>query len=129
MNVVDQNGFLQRRSRFMPDGREVIIIDNRRRGPSAGAIAAGIGIGFGIGALIVSMPPPIVYIPRERYIVDYGMAPPAYVYDALIAPPDRSDRASLFARRDPLQRAAARPHAACRSEHRHIRNRRVGAHA
>ena len=87
MNVVDQNGFLQRRSRFLADGREVIIIDNRRRGPSAGAIAAGIGIGIGIGALMVHMPPPIIHIPRERYIVDYGMAPPGYIYDALIAPP------------------------------------------
>ena len=87
VNVVDQNGFLQRRSRFLPDGREVIIIDNRHRGPSAGAIAAGVGIGLGIGALIVSMPPPVIHIPRERYIVDYGVAPPAYVYDALMAPP------------------------------------------
>jgi len=87
VNVVDQNGFLQRRSRFMPDGREVIIIDNRRRGPSPGAIAAGIGIGLGIGALMVAMPPPVIHIPRERYIVDYGAAPPAYVYDALMAPP------------------------------------------
>jgi OmpA-OmpF porin, OOP family len=87
VNVVDQNGFLQRRSRFMPDGREVVIIDNHRRGPSPGAIAAGIGIGLGIGALIVAMPPPVVHIPRERYIVDYGMAPPDYIYDALLAPP------------------------------------------
>lgn len=87
VNVTDQNGFLMRRSRFMPDGREVIIIDNRRRGPSPGAIAAGIGVGLGIGALIVAMQPPVVHIPRERYIVDYGMAPPEYVYDALIAPP------------------------------------------
>src|SRR3954452_431185 len=29
----DDNGFLLRRSRLLPDGREVIIIDNRPRGP------------------------------------------------------------------------------------------------
>ena len=31
VNIVDENGLLLRRSRFLPDGREIIIIDNQAR--------------------------------------------------------------------------------------------------
>lgn len=79
VNVVDENGFLIRRSRFLPDGREIIIIDNRP--------ARNFAPGIGIGGLFINLPPPVVHIPRDRYIVDYGRAPPVWIYDALYAPP------------------------------------------
>ncbi len=76
VTTVDENGYLLRRSRILPDGREVIIIDNRPRVS---------GIGF--GGFFVSLPPPVVRIPRERYIVDVDRAPPALLYETLTAPP------------------------------------------
>ena len=86
VNVVDENGFLLRRSRVMPDGREIIIIDNRRRGRD---FARG-----GFAGFFVNLPPPVVRIPRERYIVETEWAEPDVIYETLIAPPvDRLDRA------------------------------------
>jgi len=73
VTVLDGDGRLLRRSRFLPDGREVVIIDQRPVAP---------GFNF-----FVQLPPPIVRIPRERYIVDLAVAPPALVYDTLMAPP------------------------------------------
>jgi outer membrane protein OmpA-like peptidoglycan-associated protein len=75
VTIVDANGYLLRRSRFLPDGREIIIIDNRPRP------------GLRVGNLFVILPPPIIRIPRERYIVVYREAPPALLYDTLMAPP------------------------------------------
>lgn len=75
MNVVDVNGFLLRRVRILPDGREIIIIDNRPRA------------GVRVGNLFVVLPPPRIRIPRERYIVAYRQAPPALLYETLVAPP------------------------------------------
>jgi outer membrane protein OmpA-like peptidoglycan-associated protein len=80
INVVDDNGYLVRRSRILPDGREVIIIDNRGRGRA-------FAVGAGIGAFIVNLPAPMVHIPRDRYIVDYGRGEPRLIYDTLMAPP------------------------------------------
>jgi OmpA-OmpF porin, OOP family len=71
VTVVDRNGNLLRRSRILPNGREVVIINNRPR-------AAG---------FFVVLPPPVIRIPRERYIVAYRAAPPALIYDTLMAPP------------------------------------------
>jgi len=86
VNVVDENGFLLRRSRVMPDGREIIIIDNRRRGRD---FARG-----GFAGFFVNLPPPVVRIPRERYIVETEWAEPDVIYETLIAPPvDHLDRA------------------------------------
>jgi outer membrane protein OmpA-like peptidoglycan-associated protein len=73
VTVVDADGRIVRRSRFRPDGAEVVIIAERPVAP---------GIGF-----FVELPPPVIRIPRERYIVDVEYAPPAYVYEALVAPP------------------------------------------
>jgi outer membrane protein OmpA-like peptidoglycan-associated protein len=73
VTVLDGDGRLLRRSRFLPDGREVIIIDQRPVAP-----------GFNY---FVELPPPIIRIPRERYIVDLEDAPPALIYDTLMAPP------------------------------------------
>jgi outer membrane protein OmpA-like peptidoglycan-associated protein len=40
-----------------------------------------------IGGYFVSLPPPVVSIPRDRYIVEAEDAPPDVIYDTLIAPP------------------------------------------
>ncbi len=77
---VGPDGQLLRRIRRGRDGREIIIIDNYRD-PRA------------VGGFFVDLPPPVVRIPYDRYIVDYDDAPPQLVYDTLIAPPvDRIDR-------------------------------------
>jgi outer membrane protein OmpA-like peptidoglycan-associated protein len=73
VTVLDTDGRLLRRSRFLPDGREIIIIDQRPVAP---------GYNY-----YVELPPPIIRIPRERYIVDTEAAPPALIYDTLMAPP------------------------------------------
>lgn len=80
VTVVDENGFLLRRSRILPDGREIIIIDNRPRG-------GGFVVGGGYGGFFVNLQPPIIRIPRERYIVEDEEASPALLYETLIAPP------------------------------------------
>jgi OOP family OmpA-OmpF porin len=63
----------------------VIIIDNSFR-PRPGGVGA-------VGGFFVELPPPVLRIPRERYIVDYEDAAPQVVYDTLLAPPvDRVPR-------------------------------------
>jgi len=82
VTITDRNGYLVRRVRVLPDNREIIIIDNR---PRPGVV---------VGNFFVVLPPPVIRIPRERYIVAYGAAPPALVYETLTAPPvDRIERA------------------------------------
>ncbi len=76
VTVLDDNGYLLRRTRILPDGREIIIIDNRPRVS-----------GVGLGGFFVALPPPVIRIPRERYIVDVDRAPPALLYETLTAPP------------------------------------------
>jgi len=78
VNIVDDNGFLIRRSRILPSGREIILIDNRPRGRDWSPMNFFIDIG-----------PPRIRIPRERYIVDYGQYynDPRYLYDTMMAPP------------------------------------------
>jgi outer membrane protein OmpA-like peptidoglycan-associated protein len=79
--VTDETGRLLRRYRRGPDGREIIIIDNRYSGPPA------------VGGYFVVLPPPIIRIPRERYIVDAQYARPDDIYYALWAAPiDHIDR-------------------------------------
>ncbi len=73
--VTDENGRLLRRYRRTPDGREIVIIDNHYSGPA---------MGF---SFFVDLPPPMIRIPRERYIVDAGNAQPDDVYYALWAAP------------------------------------------
>jgi OmpA-OmpF porin, OOP family len=75
ITVTDRNGFLLRRVRVLPNGREIIIIDNR---PRPGVV---------VGNFFVILPPPRIIIPRERYIVAYRAAPPALIYETLTAPP------------------------------------------
>jgi len=83
ITVTDANGNMLRRMRRGPDGREYVLIDNRRR----------IGVGLGVGAAVVGagvllgLAAPAITMPRERYIVDVASAPPSLLYDTLEAPP------------------------------------------
>jgi outer membrane protein OmpA-like peptidoglycan-associated protein len=81
ITVVGRDGQLLRRVRRDRGGREIIIIDNSFRGPR------------GAGGFYVDLPPPVIRIPQNRYIVDYDQASPELVYDTLLAPPvDRIER-------------------------------------
>jgi outer membrane protein OmpA-like peptidoglycan-associated protein len=71
----DESGRLLRRYRRAPDGREIIIIDNRYSGPPR------------VGGYFIDLPPPVIRIPRERYIVDAQYARPDDIYGALWAAP------------------------------------------
>jgi outer membrane protein OmpA-like peptidoglycan-associated protein len=75
VTVTDPNGGLLRRIRRDRDGREIIIIDNTYRDPRA------------IGGYYVDLPPPVLRIPANRYIVEAEGAPPEVIYDTLMAPP------------------------------------------
>ncbi|MBN9599461.1 MAG: OmpA family protein [Afipia sp.] len=95
ITINDDRGGLLRRIRRDRDGREIVIIDNRRHGgPGFGAgLAAGMVAGA-IGGYFVSLPPPVLHIPQDRYIVEADGAPPDLIYDTLVAPPvDRLERA------------------------------------
>ena len=80
----DRNGRLLRRFRRGPDGREHVILDNRR-------FWRNVGIGVGVGAIAtiiaLNLRPPVITIPREHYIVDYERASDDDLYGTLIAPP------------------------------------------
>jgi outer membrane protein OmpA-like peptidoglycan-associated protein len=74
ITVVDEDGRLLRRIRRDTNGREVVIIDNgRRRGDNY--------------VVFVQLPPPVIRIPRERYIVELERADRNAVYAALTASP------------------------------------------
>jgi outer membrane protein OmpA-like peptidoglycan-associated protein len=75
ITVTDESGRLLRRIRRGNDGREVVIIDNAR-GPRRS--------GFDV---FINVPPPVVRIPRERYIVESRRADRELIYETLIAPP------------------------------------------
>ena len=81
ITVVGPDGSLLRRIRRDPGGREIIIIDNTYRDPQA------------VGGFYVDLPPPVIRIPMNRYIVEADEAPPDMIYDTLEAPPvDRIER-------------------------------------
>ena len=75
ITVNDRDGQLLRRIRRDQRGREIIIIDNSYRGPR------------GIGGFYVDLAPPVIRIPRDRYIVEAEGASPDLLYDTMIAPP------------------------------------------
>jgi OOP family OmpA-OmpF porin len=75
ITVVGTDGQMLRRIRRDSGGRELVIIDNSYRDPRA------------VGGFYVDLPPPVVRIPYDRYIVDSEDAPPALLYDTMIAPP------------------------------------------
>jgi outer membrane protein OmpA-like peptidoglycan-associated protein len=78
ISIVSYNGpdgRLLRRVRRYPDGREVIIINNPVREYRD------------VRDFYVDLPPPVIRIPRERYILDYDRASEADVYAVLTEPP------------------------------------------
>lgn len=76
ITIDDRDGRLLRRMRRDRDGREIVIIDNSRyRGPR------------GAGGFFVALPPPVIHMPRDRYIVDYEDARPEVIYETMLAPP------------------------------------------
>ena len=75
ITVVGADGLLRRRIRRDQQGREIIIIDNSYRDPDA------------VGGFYVDLPPPVIRIPYDRYIVDAAVAPPELIYDTMEAPP------------------------------------------
>jgi outer membrane protein OmpA-like peptidoglycan-associated protein len=95
-DVTDRHGRLLYRYRRYPDGREVVLIDNRRYYRRDDNRTRDVLIGAGIGLLVgsaIALAAPDVRIPRDEYIVDYGRASEDDLYEALIAPPvDRLDR-------------------------------------
>jgi OmpA-OmpF porin, OOP family len=76
ITVNGRDGQLLRRIRRDDRGREIIIIDNSYRGGPRG-----------IGGYYVDLPPPILRIPQDRYIVEAEGASPDLIYDTMIAPP------------------------------------------
>jgi len=75
ITVIGPDGQLLRRIRRDAQGREIIIIDNSYRDPNA------------VGGFYVDLPPPIINIPYDRYIVEADGAPPDLIYDTMEAPP------------------------------------------
>jgi outer membrane protein OmpA-like peptidoglycan-associated protein len=72
ITVTDDDGRLIRRFRREHDGREDMLIDNRRpRGER----------------IFLDLPLPIIGIPQDQYIVDTAVAPEPFIYQALAAPP------------------------------------------
>jgi OmpA-OmpF porin, OOP family len=81
ITVIGRDGQMLRRIRRDREGRELIIIDNSYRDPRY-------GVGF-----YVDLPPPLIRIPYNRYIVEADEAPPDLIYETMEAPPvDRIER-------------------------------------
>ncbi|TBW34644.1 OmpA family protein [Siculibacillus lacustris] len=76
ITITDPDGRLVQRIREYPDGRQVVLIDNgfrpRPRHPREE---------------IVILPPPVLVMPQDRYVVDADRADETLIYDTLIAPP------------------------------------------
>ena len=75
ITVSGRDGQLLRRIRRDDRGREIIIIDNSYRDPSA------------VGGFYVDLPPPVIGIPYDRYIVEAEDASPEVIYETMEAPP------------------------------------------
>jgi outer membrane protein OmpA-like peptidoglycan-associated protein len=72
INTTDRDGHLIRRVRRDRNGREFVIVDNRRIHP---------------GGIFIDVPRPHFRMPRQRYIIDADRADEREIYDVLIAPP------------------------------------------
>ena len=80
INITDPEGHLIRRLRRDPDGREIILVDNSFVGAQPRDV-------------FIELPPPVIGIPRDRYIVDANPDNEPAIYDVFIAPPvDRIER-------------------------------------
>jgi len=74
IDTEDADGRLLRRVRRDPDGRQFVIIDNGFAGAA-------------LGSVFLNIPPPVIRMPRDRYILDADAANEAEIYDTLIEPP------------------------------------------
>ncbi|MBX9844728.1 MAG: OmpA family protein [Xanthobacteraceae bacterium] len=74
VTVTDAGGRLIRRLRRDQSGRDIVIIDNGFAGPRP-------------VNMFVMLPPPVIHIPRERYIVEMWRAPREQIHDVFVAPP------------------------------------------
>jgi outer membrane protein OmpA-like peptidoglycan-associated protein len=75
ITIVGRDGQLLRRIRRDREGREIIIIDNTYRDPLA------------VGGFYVELPPPVIGIPYDRYIVESDEVSPDVIYETMEAPP------------------------------------------
>jgi outer membrane protein OmpA-like peptidoglycan-associated protein len=84
VTVRDDTGNLVRRVRRGPGGREVVLIDNRVRERPRGYFVEE----------VIDLPPPVVRIPREKYVVEVEDASTEDLVEAFTAPPvERIERA------------------------------------
>jgi len=74
VTIRDEGGYVLYRSRILPDGREYVLIDNRRQDRRRRDWRR-------------ELPPLRVDIPRERYIVPAGRADYDVIYQTFAAPP------------------------------------------
>jgi outer membrane protein OmpA-like peptidoglycan-associated protein len=99
VTVYDRRGNLVRRIRREPTGREIVLIQN---------VIVGAPV---IYQEVVELPPPVIQIPRERYIVEVEQASQEEIYEALTAPPvERIERSYTLdqVRRSPALRERVR---------------------
>jgi len=73
ITTTDRNGRILRRVRRDRNGRDTVLIDS---------LAAGFAAG-----LFLALAPPVVHIPRDRYIVESWHATPEQIYDTFEEPP------------------------------------------
>jgi outer membrane protein OmpA-like peptidoglycan-associated protein len=78
VTIRDRYGNIVKRSRYLPNGREIVLIDNRY--PDS-------AYANGWQPPILDVPPPRITIPRDRYVVDLGEADDQQIRAALLAPP------------------------------------------
>ena len=74
INTTDAEGHLLRRVRRDPNGREIILVDNSFAGARPRDV-------------FVELPPPVIRIPRDRYIVEANDADEPAIYNVFVAPP------------------------------------------
>lgn len=79
LTVEDEFGHVLRRSRRGRDGTEIVLIDNRRFYSSRPNRR--------YSDAYVDLAPPVLRIPREKYVVEYDDASEEDVFEALSAPP------------------------------------------
>lgn len=80
ITIRDRRGEIIRRVRVTPNGREVVLIDNRYEDDYE-------ELPPGIIFEVDDLPPLVIDIPEEDYIVDLGRASEADIEGALLAPP------------------------------------------
>ena len=80
VTVRDRYGDIIRRSKILPDGTEIVLIDNRY--PDDYEVYAPLP-----PPILYDVPPLVIGIPQDQYIVDYGNASEDDIRTALLAPP------------------------------------------